>query len=326
MLESSVEKGGNWRIDVHHHFYPREYLGALDSPAAGGESISMPGVRDWSVDRSLEDMEKGGVATSILSLSPPGCSLGGRDENRALARVCNEYAAKLQREHPGRFGHFGVLPMPDVEGALIEIAYALDVLKADGIQLMTSYGNKWPGDPEFDPVLEELNRRGAVVFIHPLGPACCNNLIPWVPAALLEYTQDTNRCIMSLMFSGALAKYPDIRFIFCHGGGSMPFLAGRVMHSGTNRKFLPRVPKGIEYELKKLHYDIAIAAYRPSLSALFELVPKSQVLLGSDFPFHSVANTVSGLDAYGVPEADAQAIYRGNAERLIPRMKSLRQS
>jgi 6-methylsalicylate decarboxylase len=313
---------GHWRIDVHHHFYPPEYLAALRTPAAGGESISMPGVGDWSVDKSLEDMQKGGVQTAILSLSPPGCSLGSIDENRALARLCNEHAAKLEREHPGRFGQFGVLPMPDVEGALLEIAHAMDVLKADGIQLMTSYGNRWPGDPAFEPVFAELNRRKAVVFIHPLGPACCNNLIPWVPTALLEYTQDTNRCIMSLMFSGTLSKYPDIRYIFCHGGGSLPFLAGRVMSSGTNRKFLHLVPKGIEYELKKLHYDIAIAAYRPSLSALFELVPKSQVLLGSDYPFHSVEHAVKGLEAYGVEAADARAIFRGNAERLIPRLKA----
>ncbi len=312
--------GNSWRVDVHHHFYPPEYLKALQSPAAGGESISMPGVSDWTIEHTLADMNNNGIATAILSLSPPGCSLGGPDENRGLARACNEFAVRAVREHPGRFGLFAALPMPDVEGSLAEIANALDVLKADGVQMMTSYGNQWPGDPAFEPVFEELNRRKALVFIHPHAPACCGNLIPWVPAALLEYPHDTNRCIMSLMFSGTLSRYPDIRYIFCHGGGSMPMLSGRVMHSGTNKRFLPLVPKGIEYELKKLHYDIAIAAYRPSLAALFALAPVSQVLLGSDFPFHSVSNAVAGLDAYGLPEADVRAVYRGNAERLIPRL------
>jgi 6-methylsalicylate decarboxylase len=310
-----------WRVDVHHHFYPPEYLRSISNPATGGEGAAFPGVRDWTTARTVEEMDRHGVATSILSLSPPGCRLGTPEENRRLARLCNEYGADMARQHKGRFGLFGVLPMPDVEGSLAEIAYAFDTLKADGIQLMTSYTDKWLGDPAYEALYAELNRRKALVFVHPLAPACCTSLMPWVPDALLEYTQDTNRCIVSLMFSGTLAKYPDIRFIFCHGGGSMPFLAGRVMHSGSNRKFLDRVPKGIDYELKKLHYDIALAAFRPSLTALFEMVPKSQVLLGSDYPFSSIGNAVSGLDAMGLPEQDTRAIYRGNAERLVPRLE-----
>jgi predicted TIM-barrel fold metal-dependent hydrolase len=312
----------NNRVDVHHHFYPPEYLKAITNPATGGEGAAFPGVREWTPAKTLAEMDKHGVQTAILSLSPPGCRLGTPEENRRLARTCNDFGAQMAREHKGRFGLFGVLPLPDVEGSLAEVAYAFDTLKADGIQLMTSYpGDKWIGDPAFDRLFDELNRRKAVVFCHPLAPACCAGLIPWVPDALLEYTQDTNRAIVSLMFSGTLMRCPDIRFIFCHGGGSMPFLAGRVMHSGSNRRFLDKVPKGIDYELKKLHYDIALAAFKPTLSALFEVVPKSQVLLGSDYPFGSVGTSVSGLEAMGLPEADTRAIYRGNAERLIPRLK-----
>jgi len=313
----------NWRIDVHHHFYPKEYLKALSDQSAGGDALSFPGVRDWTVQRTLDDMDKSGVATSILSLSPPGCRLGDAAENGRLARICNDSAAQLAREHPGRFGMFGMLPMPNVEDSLAELAYALDVLKADGIQLMTSYGDRWLGDPAYDALFEELNRRKALVFIHPLAPTCCANLIPWVPVALLEYPHDTNRCIMSMMFSGTLSRFPDIRYIFCHAGGSMPMFAGRVTHSGSNRKFLHLVPNGIDYELKKLHYDIALASFRPSLTALFAMVPVSQVLLGSDFPFSSLSASVSGLDEMGLPEDQSLAICRGNAERLIPRMKSL---
>jgi predicted TIM-barrel fold metal-dependent hydrolase len=315
-----------WRVDVHHHFYPPEYLAALSNPGAGGEGAAFPGVRDWTTARTLEEMDRSDVATAILSLSPPGCRMLDPEGNRRLARVCNEHAARMAHDHPGRFGLFGVLPMPDVEGSLAEIAYAMDVLKADGIQLMTSYGDLshslWLGDPQYDAVFQELNRRKAVVFVHPLAPTCCANLIPWVPAALLEYPHDTNRCIMSLMFSGTLSRHADIRYIFCHGGASMPTFAGRVMHSGSNRRFLDKVPNGIEHELKKLHYDIALAAFKPSLSALFALVPATQVLLGSDYPFSSIASTVSGLEEMNVPQADARAIYRGNAERLIPRLKA----
>jgi predicted TIM-barrel fold metal-dependent hydrolase len=312
----------NWRIDVHHHFYPPEYLRELTKPIPGSDG-AQPGVRDWTTQRTLEEMDKHGVQTAVISLSPPGCRMFDKEGNRRLARICNEYGAHMSADHKGRFGLFGVLPMPDVEGSLAEIAYAFDTLKADGIQLMTSYVDKWLGDPAFDAVMDELNRRKATVFVHPLAPNCCAGLIPWVPAALVEYPQDTNRCIMSLMFSGTLTRCPDIKFIFCHGGGSMPMLAGRVSHSGANRRFLDKVPKGIEYELKKLHYDIALAAFRPSLSALFALVPTSQVLLGSDYPFSSIGAAVGGLDAYGVAEADARAIYRGNAERLMPRLAAL---
>jgi len=313
----------NWRIDVHHHFYPPDYLRELQNPQTGGEGATFPGVRDWTTARTIEEMDKHGVATAVLSLSPPGCRMLDRDGNRRLARICNEYGAKMRADNKGRFGLFGVLPLPDVDGSLAEIAHGFDALNVDGIELMTSYGDKWLGDPLFDPVLDELNRRKATVFVHPLAPTCCASMIPWVPAALVEYPHDTNRCIMSLMFSGTLTRCPDIKFIFCHGGASMPVFAGRVSHSGSNRRFLDKVPKGIEYELKKLHYDIALAAFRPTLSALFAFVPPSQILLGSDYPFSSIGAAVGGLDAFGVAEADSRAIYRGNAERLMPRLKAL---
>jgi predicted TIM-barrel fold metal-dependent hydrolase len=213
------------------------------------------------------------------------------------------------------------MPMPDIDGTLEEIAYALDVLKADGIGLMTSYGDKWVGDPAFDPVFEELNRRKALVYIHPLAANCSMGLMDWVPDALIEYPHDTSRAILSLMFSGSLNRYPDIRFIFCHGGGTIPFLAGRISHSGSNRAFLSRVPQGIDYELRKLHYDIALAAFKPALAALFAYVPMSQVLMGSDYPFSSIGLSVDGLTAMDLTQAEFDAIYRRNPERLMPRLR-----
>jgi 6-methylsalicylate decarboxylase len=311
------------RVDVHHHFYPPAYLDAMRNTPGSTDGGLFPGVVNWIPARTIEEMDRHGVTTAILSLSPPGCQMGDRDTNRKLARICGDYGVQMARDNPGRFGLFAPMPMPDIDGTLQAIDYALDTLKADGIALMTSYANKWLGDPSFDPVMEELNRRKAVVYVHPLAADCCANLIGWVPAALLEYPNDTARAILSLMFGGTLARLPDIRFIFCHGGGTIPFLAGRIKHSGSNRPFLNRVPKGIDYELKKLHYDIALAAFRPSLLALFDYIPMSQILLGSDFPFSSIGTSISGLTEMKLAPEQVDAIYRGNAERLMPRLETL---
>jgi predicted TIM-barrel fold metal-dependent hydrolase len=301
------------RIDVHHHFYAPEYLAVM------GEMGKRPVVRDWSVSRSLEEMDKNGVAAAVLSLSPPGLHHVGTEETRRLARAVNEHAAKLRSTHPARFGHFASVPLPDVDGTLAEIAYALDELKADGIQLMTSYGERYPGHPDFTPAMEELNRRKALVFIHPLAPICCAPSLKWIAPSLFEFTQDTNRCVFSLLFTGTLARFPDIRFIFCHSGAAVPILAGRAAVMGFGSQFADKMPNGIDHELRKLHYDVALQANRPALAALFAYVPMSQVLLGSDYPFGTSADGVRGLDAYGLKPADLGAIYRGNAERLLGR-------
>ena len=309
-----ADGAGPGRIDVHHHFFPPEYFANM------GGMTRMPPVRDWTLDRTLEELDRNDVDTAMLSLSPPGIHHRTEAENRALARTVNQHAAALRAERPAKFGHFASVPLPDVEGTLAEIEYAMDSLGADGIQLMTSYGDKWPGFPEFDAVFDELNRRKAVVFIHPLEPGCCAGLIDWVPPALVEFTADTTRCVFSLLFSGTLARCPDIRFIICHAGASVPIFAGRAEVMGLARAHAERVPNGIDHELRRIHYDIALAANRPALLALFGYVPVSQVLLGTDYPFGSTAETISGLDAFGLDADDMQQVYRGNAERLIPRL------
>jgi predicted TIM-barrel fold metal-dependent hydrolase len=303
------------RIDVHHHFYAPDYLAVM------GEMGKRPIVRDWTIARSLEEMDKNGVATAVLSLSPPGLHHVGRDETRRLARAVNEHAARMRSTHPARFGHFASVPLPDVDGTLAEIAHALDTLNADGIQLMTSYGERYPGDPDFAPVMEELNRRRALVFIHPLAPVCCAPSLRWIQPSLFEFTQDTNRCVFSLLFTGTLARFPDIRFIFCHSGAAVPILAGRAAVMGFGREFADKMPNGIDHELRKLHYDVALQANRPALAALFAYLPISQVLLGSDYPFGTSADGIRGLDEYGLKPGDLAAIYRGNAERLLPQFK-----
>jgi 6-methylsalicylate decarboxylase len=303
------------RIDVHHHFFAPEYREVME------EYASRPVVRDWTLARTLEEMEKHGVATAMLSLSPPGIHRVSRERTRAIARAVNEHAAGIRAERPARFGHFASVPMPHVDDTLAEIAHALDTLKADGIQLMTSYGNRWPGHPDFEPVMAELDRRKALVFVHPLEPDCCRGLIDWVPPVLVEFTQDTNRCVFSLLFSGTLARYANIRFIFCHGGAGVPIFAGRAQVTGLGRIYADRLPNGIDHELEKLHYDVALAANGPALAALFRYVPVSQVLLGSDYPFGTSGDAIRGLEEFGVKPGDLDAIYRGNAQRLVPRLK-----
>jgi 6-methylsalicylate decarboxylase len=302
------------RIDIHHHFFAPEYLAAM------GAMARRPEVSGWSLARSFEEMDKNGIGTAMLSLSPPGIHSGGKQvDTRKLARAVNDHAAKLRAGHPKRFGHFASLPMPYIDDTLAEIAYAFDTLKADGVQLMTSYHDKWPGHPDFEPVFEELNRREALVFVHPLLPDCCAGALNWIPPAMMEFTHDTNRCVVSLLLSGTLTRFPDIRFIFCHAGAAVPILAGRLVVTGAERMFAERIPNGVDHELKKLHYDVALAANRPALAALFTYVPISQVLLGSDYPFGTAVDGIRGLEGYGLKPADLEAIYRGNAQRLIAR-------
>jgi predicted TIM-barrel fold metal-dependent hydrolase len=309
-----AESPGASRIDVHHHFFAPDYLDVME------EYAGRPQVRGWTLARTLEEMDRHGVATAMLSLSPPGIHRVPRERTRYLARAINEHAAGIRAERPQRFGHFASVPMPHVEDTLAEIAHALDTLGADGIQLMTSYGERWPGHPDFEPVFAELNRRKALVFIHPLEPDCCRQLIDWVPPVLAEFPQDTTRCVFSLLFSGTLARFPDIRFIVCHAGGAVPVLAGRAAVTGLERLYAERLPNGLDHELRKLHYDVALAANRPALAALFGYVPVSQVLLGSDYPFGTAGDGIRGLEAYGVAPGDLERIYRGNAQRLIPRL------
>jgi predicted TIM-barrel fold metal-dependent hydrolase len=306
------------RIDVHHHFFSPEYL------AACGPMAQRPEVKGWSLARSFEEMDKNGVDVGMLSLSPPGVQLANPAETKTLARAVNEHAAKLRSTYPTRFGHFASLPMPYIDDTLAEIAYAFDTLKVDGVQLMTSYKageDKWLGDPEFAPVFAELNRRKALVFVHPLLPQCCAGVQTWIPPAMLEYTHDTNRAVISLLFSGTLARFPDIRFIFCHAGAAVPVLGGRWVVTGGNKRYAEQLPNGIDHELKKLHYDVALAANKPALAALFTYVPLSQVLLGSDYPFGSATDGIAGLEDFGLQQSDLDAVYRGNAQRLIPRLK-----
>jgi predicted TIM-barrel fold metal-dependent hydrolase len=310
-------------IDVHHHTVPQFWFDEVkDAIMKQGGGRIVPGWLGWSPQRAIEEMDKAGVGTAMLSISTPGLWFGDVEQSRRLARQCNEYQAKLARDHAGRFGLWASLPLPDVEGALNEIAYAFDTLQADGIGLLTSYGNQWIGDPAFVPVLNELNRRKAVVYVHPNAPDCCNTLMSYVPPFFVEYTQDTNRAVLSLVYSGASRKFTDIKFIFSHAGGSIPMLAGRIQELGANVPSLKeKVPEGFETEMKRFWYEIANSANKAAISALTAIVPISRVMFGSDFPLVQISTTANGLMKLGFSDNDMRAVARENALGLVPRLK-----
>jgi predicted TIM-barrel fold metal-dependent hydrolase len=243
---------------------------------------------------------------------------------RRVARACNDYGARLVQDYPNRFGLFAAMPLPDVEGTLKEIAYAYDTLKADGVGLMTSYGDTWLGNPAYRPVMEELNRRKAIVTVHPTAANCCKNLdyAPGVNPGSMEYGTDTTRAIMGVAFSGDAARFPDIRFIWSHAGGTAPFLAGRIEGASAGAK--DRLPNGFMSELKKFYYDLAGAANPGAVASLLKLVTTQQILFGTDFPPGGtgldVANALVKLGVFS--ESDLRAIDRENAVRLLPRFKA----
>jgi len=309
-------------IDVHHHIVPPFYLSEnRDRIAAAGGGRINPAYFSWTPEQAIATMDEQGVATAVLSLSAVAFWFGDKQAARRLARKANEYAADLARRYPGRFGLFALIPLPDTEGSLREIDYAFSVLKADGIALVSSYDDKWLGHPDYQPVFEELNRRKAVVFVHPTTPLCCRTLLPDVSPIMVEIPQDTTRAVTNLLFTGTFAKFKDIRFIFTHAGGNVPMVLGRMHQYGPNN-IAEIAPNGIDHELKRLYYDIAGTAVRPAIAALTSFVPTTQILFGSDNPFVPLAETAEGMTQVGFSAADLQLIGRDNALALLPQLKT----
>jgi predicted TIM-barrel fold metal-dependent hydrolase len=315
----TAEAAKPYRIDVHHHLSPPAYI-----EAANANHFGEPPMKNWTPEKSLQDMDKAGVAVALLSVTTPALNFTSGEAARKLARECNDYAAKLVADHHGRFGSFAAIPLTDVDGSLREIAYALDTLKADGIGLMTSYGDKWLGDPSFLPIMEELNRRKALVYTHPTAANCCVNLVRTQQPVMIEFGTDTTRAIADIIFSGNAQKFRDIRWIFSHAGGTMPFLIERFVR---NPLLVPQakatVPDGTLAELKRFYYDTAQTSNKASMSALAAIIPVSQIVFGTDFPYRASIDHVKGLREAGVfNDAELMDIERGNALKLLPRLAS----
>jgi 6-methylsalicylate decarboxylase len=311
------------RIDTHHHIYPPLFTKHnIDRLLADAQWLPASAYLEWTPAVALAEMERSGVATAITSITSPGIWNGDAAEARRWARECNEFGARMVADFGDRFGMFATIPLADLDGSLAAIAYACDTLRLDGIGLMTSYDGKLLGDPLFAPVFDELNRRKAVVFVHPTTNACCGRLNPLLDTPLVEFPFDTTRTISSLLLSGTTTRCPDIRFLFCHGGGALPMLAGRiesVVHRYPDAKRAALFPHGFAAEVRKLHYDLVSVTAPGPMAAILALVPATQLTLGSDFPFASAQATVAGLAALDLPAGDTYAIERGNALRLFPR-------
>jgi predicted TIM-barrel fold metal-dependent hydrolase len=306
------------RIDVHHHISPPTWIDGLKKM-----NRTNPPMANWSVQKTLEDMDKGGVATSITSPTTPQTKPFDKADAVRVARESNDYAKKLMSDHPNRFGVFAMLPLPHVDESLKEIAYAFDTLKVDGVGVMTSYGDKWLGYPELAPVWDELNRRKATVYTHPTGANCCVNLVQGIGEAAIEYGTDTTRTIASLIFSGTSQKYKDINWIFSHGGGALTafaerFLVQMVSTPPYKDKFTRDQVNG---EITRVYYDTAQVANPITLAALVKLVPVAQIVYGTDFPYRTAADHTKGLTGI-FSGNDLAAIDRENALRLLPRLKA----
>jgi predicted TIM-barrel fold metal-dependent hydrolase len=305
------------RIDVHHHPMPTSQI-------AAGRRASPPNMKEWTASASLDDMDRNGVATAVLSLNHPVVVWpSDQSEARKQAREWNEFMTRQGQDHPGRFGTFAVLPILDVEGSLRELEYALDTLKADGINMMTNIGDKWLGDPHYFPLFEELNRRKAVVYTHPIAPNCTQNLMmPSINDSVIEFASDTSRAIARLLFSGAAHRFKDIKFIFSHAGGTMPYILERyTRHPLTDKALAALVPDGVVSYLKRYYYDTAQAAHPFAMASITKLVAITQLLFGTDFPFRSAEDHVKGLQECGFSPSDLRAIDCENAQRLLPRWR-----
>ncbi len=312
--------GETSRIDVHQHILPPEYVSALASQgitASGGRPLP-----EWDVQSALELMDRHSIATAITSIAEPGIYFVDRVFAKDLARRCNEYSAQLIYKYPQRFGAFAILPLPDINTALHELEYALDTLKLDGVVLLSSVDGRYPGDSLFDELFTELNRRKAVVFLHPTVPAINSELKLDLPPFLVEFVFDTTRAVTNLIYSGTLERCPYIRFILAHAGGTVPYLAYRI---SLGQIVLPGAPQGVMTYLKQFYYDTALSANPNALRSLTELVDASHILFGSDYPFAPEVVTgfsVQGIQNYkGFDEQARKAIERESALELFPRFR-----
>jgi len=321
----STTRNSNRKIDVHAHYLPPGYADELRQ-AGVVHPDGMPDYPRWSPELALETYQKVGIETGMLSISSPGIHFGDDMAARRLARKVNEAGAEAVAKHPKQFGLFAVLPMPDVDGSFEELAYAMDTLHADGIGLKTNAHGIYLGDAKFDPIFRELNRRKAVVFIHPTSPRCWQQCAMGYPRPMLEFPFETARAVTNLIFSGTLERYPDISIIIPHNGGPVTVLAGRITTVGSRLRLGPAGTKDALTYLRRLYYDTAIQS-KHSLSSLLQLADASHIVYGSDWPWYTEAGV---LETNGdlersefVSDEDREAIYRTNALRLLPRVASI---
>lgn len=319
---------GPRRIDVHHHIVPADYAQLLQDKGLRPGGIDLP---TWSPERSRQVMKRNGIRTAILSVSTPGVWFGDVAQARLWARRVNESAAQVRSDDPERFGFFATLTLPDVEGAIAEADHAFDVLRADGVVLLANNAGRYLGDPSFDRLLAYLDERRAVVFIHPGElPA---EPVPGVPSFTADFLLDTTRTAMSLIMSGAMTRYPNIRFILAHAGGFLPYIAYRAVLTMVNAEprrkqaqlLLRRRHAVNEYlePIRQFWFDVALSSTPAALPSLLAVADPGRVVFGSDFPFApatAVAVMRKEFEDSDVKRSVRRGIDRSNAETLFPRL------
>ena len=309
------------RIDVHQHIVPSFW--ADDLPAHGGDPSGWA-TPAWRVESALAFMDAVGTSTGILSLTAPSVKGWRGHAKREMARRVNEYTAEVVSRHPTRFGHFATLPLPDIEGALSEIGNAFDTLEADGVVLMSNYDGVYLGDPVFEPVWAELDRRQAVVFIHPAMPMISH--LARMPGPMLDYPFDTTRTAAQLVINGVVARHPNVKIILSHAGGFLPYAAFRVAAvAPMANQDLPSA-EGLLEQLRTFYFDTALSS--PSaLPSLTAFAKPDRILFGSDFPYAPAAASAAFTaqqDASPVlSAAQHAAINRSSALALFPRLAAL---
>ena len=311
---------GPGRFDIHYHVV---MPGSELARVAGGPSA-------WSPTRAIEEQDRNGVATGFVS-SASGWKIADKEQSRKAARNWNDYVKGLGQDHPGRFGLLAALPLPDIDASLKEVEYAFDTLKADGIGLQTSYDQLWLGDPAFAPLWQELDRRKAVVYVHPTDAPCSVGLSYMAAPVLgsfIEWPMNSARTMFSLLLNQVPRRFPNIRFIFAHSGGTMPLLIGRIQGMAQNSRpdFPAKVratfPDGVAAEYAKFYFDTAQGFAKVNFDAMRALVPDSHILFGSDYPFFPISAAVDGLSKLDLPADLLRAIERGNTETLLASARS----
>lgn len=302
------------RIDTHHHIVPPAYAAWLAERGltAGGRSIP-----EWSAEGALDLMDAADIATGIFSVSTPGVHLGDDAEARRVAREVNEFAADVVARHPGRFGFFATLTLPDVQGAIAEAAYAFDTLSADGVVLLANVRGTYLGDASLEPLIEELNRRKAVVFVHPSElPAAP---VPGIPPFAADFLLDTTRAAINMAKSGWLDRYPDLKIILSHAGGLVPYAAERIARicsaDGSYETGIAR--------LRRFYFDTALSSSPYALPSLLAFADPTRITFGSDWPFAPKERSLHFarlLDEFPLNDSLRHAIDRGNAQSLLPRL------
>ncbi len=308
------------RIDVHHHFLPPIFIEAVK--AKGLDRVAGAPLPQWTPERSLSVMDANGIATAVVSVGSPGVYFGDSGEAIELARACNEYGQELKRNHPGRFGYFAQLPMPLGEESVREAIHALERLGADGIGLLASTRGKFLGDPDFEPLMAELDRRCATVFVHPDIHPSTEQIGLSTPGFFIEFLVDTSRAATNLVLSGTLERYPNIRWILAHAGGFVPYIAWRLSLANMMPETNKHIPAGMLAYLQRLYFDTALSPSVFAMAALTQLVDASHILFASDFPYAPdplVSHQIRELDGLGCfSNEDLRGIHRDNALSLIP--------